>query len=355
MKIGSTDPNREGSGGIRLAAIQQSHVLEEIAVELLSGDFRAYEKELDSALEPQADYLGEEEQQLFRRGKRIRPMLLLLSARMVYGADPLPAKVIKAAVSLEMLHVATLIHDDIIDNAMTRRNLESVNARHGTNAAILLGDMQFVQAIRTFVDAIETDTEMDLVKMVLDTAFRICAGELDEIRTEVKGGVESQREHYMDVIERKTAIMFGLACETGVALVQGRTSESRRAGFYGRRVGRAFQIFDDLMDFLQSPDSSGKGRGLDLSSRTLTLPLIYAMDEFGSSHRVTRIMQGAEVSASELAAGVEDVVRSGALPRAYADARAQALDAERFLRGFDESPYQDALRKIAQITVDREF
>ncbi|WP_417722552.1 polyprenyl synthetase family protein [Salipiger sp.] len=341
-------------GRLRLSS-GTGDALDEITGRLLAEDFARYEVELSRALSPQAPYLGAEEQELYRRGKRIRPMLLMLSARMIAGDGPLPAKVIKAAVSLEMLHVATLIHDDIIDDAMTRRGIASVNARHGTNAAILLGDMQFVQAIRTFTDAIETETEMGLVKLVLDTAFRICAGELDELRSDPGRDPVAQRERYMEVIERKTAIMFGLACETGVALVEGRTGQSRRAGFYGRRVGRAFQIFDDLMDILQAPEGSGKGRGTDLARRTLSLPLIFAMEELGPDHLVSRILRGAEATPAELAQGVEAVIRSGAPARAWAEARLQALDAETYLRGFAESPWRDALRTIALVTVNRAF
>ena len=356
MQLGSDTGAQTGSGiGLRLASAADDHTLDKITRQLLAEDFVAYERELDRALRPQAPYLGREEQELYRRGKRIRPMLLLLSARMIAGDRPLPPKVIKAAASLEMLHVATLIHDDIIDDAMTRRGLVSINVRHGTNAAILLGDMQFVQAIRTFIDAIETETEMGLVKLVLDTAFRICAGELDELRSEPGHEVTAQRERYMEVIERKTAIMFGLACETGVALVEGRTGQSRRAGFFGRRVGRAFQIFDDLMDFLQPSSGSGKGQGIDLARRTLSLPLIFAMEELGPDHLVSRIMRRAAATPAELAEGVAAVARSNAPARAYAEARAQALDAETYLRGFADSPYRDALGAIARITVNRAF
>ena len=164
-------------------------------------------------------------------------MMLMLSARMIHGDGELPEKVVMAAVSLEMLHVATLIHDDIIDGALMRRGLRSVNATRGSNAAILVGNLQFLQGIRSFVDAIDTESEMGLVKLVLDTAFRICCGELDELETDPNWEPHKLKEHYYQVIERKTAILFGLACETGVALAQGRSSDSRRAGYYGRRMG----------------------------------------------------------------------------------------------------------------------
>lgn len=315
-----------------------------------------FQNRLDEALEPQRKYLSETELEIYRRGKKIRPAMLLLAARMMHGeAQPLPDKVIMAATSLEMLHVATMIHDDIIDNALVRRGLGSVNARRGTNAAILLGDMQFVQAIRTFVDAIEFKTEMELVKLVLDTSFRICSGELDELETNPDLDTVALRERYFEVIERKTAIMFGLACETGVSLVQGRTSDARRVGFYGRRVGRAFQIVDDLMDLLQDESVSGKQRGMDLARRCLSLPIIYAMEALGPDHAVTRNIREGVRTAAELEQSIEAVIRTDGIARAYADARFQAIDALGYLEPFPDNRFRQALKDIALYTVDRGF
>jgi heptaprenyl diphosphate synthase len=355
MNLVSPHEGAPEPGGFRLAHARDENPLDRIFGELIAEDMARFDEMLETALKPQRSYLTETELAIYRRGKKLRPAMLMLAARLVHGAAPLPKKVIMAATSLEMLHVATMIHDDIIDDALVRRGLSSVNAARGTNAAILLGDMQFVQAIRTFVDAIEFKTEMELVKLVLDTAFRICAGELDEIETDASLDTEALRKRYFDVIERKTAIMFGLACETGVALVRGRTREARRIGFYGRRVGRAFQIFDDLMDFLQDEAGSGKRRGMDLARRCLSLPIIYAMESFGSDHLVTQIMRGREYTEPELQQGIAAVTRSDAPARAYADARFQAIDALVYLDPFPKNPYHEALREIALYTVDRGF
>ncbi|MBP8807907.1 MAG: polyprenyl synthetase family protein [Kofleriaceae bacterium] len=154
---------------------------EEARYSLVVIDGGAHKRGLASA---QPHDLTSVERAFYERGKRVRPIMLLLSARLHAGAARLPEKAIMAAVSLEMLHVATLIHDDVIDDAPLRRGLPSIHAARGPAAAIVLGDMQFVQAIRTFVDAIDTESEMGLVKLVLDTAFRICAGELEELETD---------------------------------------------------------------------------------------------------------------------------------------------------------------------------
>lgn len=337
------------------ARAAETDLLDRIWEQLLPEDRQRFVETLDETLAPQRPYLTETEYAIYHRGKKLRPMMLLLSARMMHGLQALPQKVIKGAVSLEMLHVATLIHDDIIDNSLVRRGLCSVNAARGTETAIIVGDMQFVQAIRGFVDTINTQEDMGLVKMVLDTAFRICCGELDELQTDPTWDTALLHKRYLETIERKTAILFGLACESGVTLANGRTSESRRIGFYGRRVGRAFQMMDDLFDFAHGDEAAGKPRGMDLARRRVSLPLIYAMDELGPAHSVTRIMHGAGYGPEELRAGVEAVKRTAGFARAYTEARAEALNALEYLRPFPRNRYRRALEDISLYVVDRGF
>ncbi|WP_282126778.1 polyprenyl synthetase family protein [Marinifilum flexuosum] len=353
MKNNDIDIPRIGT--LRAGEKGKSSPINRILDELLKGDMSRFEETLKTALEPQSKYLTDIEHQMYQRGKKIRPIMLMLSARMIHGDSELSHKVIKAGVSLEMLHVATLIHDDIIDDALIRRGLESVNSKRGTNAAILVGDLQFVQAIRTFTDAIETDSEMGLVKMVLDTAFNICTGELDELETDAEWNLVTLRQRYFEVIERKTAIMFGLACETGMALAKSRTGEARRLGFYGRRVGRAFQIMDDLFDFLQNEKDSGKQVGIDLIRRRVTLPIIYAMEELGQSHKVSKIIRGEILPPEDISAEIEAIKSTQAIERSYADARHEAIDALEYLKHFEKNKYRDALEEIALYTVDRQF
>lgn len=329
--------------------------VDRILAELLAEDMERFRHRLDQALEPQVRYLTETERALYRRGKKLRPMLLLLSARMMHGLEPLPDKAVMGAVSLEILHVATLIHDDIVDQAMTRRGLDSVNAARGTEAAIIVGDMQFVQAIRGFVDAVDTQEDMGLVRLVLDTAFRICCGELDELQTDPAWEPERLHARYLETIERKTAVLFGLACEAGVSLGNGRTGDARRAGFFGRRLGMAFQMMDDLFDFAMDAESAGKPQGMDLRMRRLSLPLIHAMEELGPSHPVTRIMRGESCGEETLAEGIAAVRRTRGFARAYAEARSQITDALCYLVPFPRNRFRAALEDIAHHMVDRGF
>lgn len=345
----------ESRSSLQLARNIKPNPFDSIINDLLADDMQRFMVTLEKALLPQQKYLTDTEYMIYRRGKKLRPIMLILSARLIMGNGYLPDKIIQAAVSLEMLHVATLIHDDIIDEALLRRGLKSVNATRGVNAAILVGDMQFVQAIRCFIDAIETDKEMGLAKLVLDTAFKICCGELDEIEANPMQEIEKLKEHYFEVIERKTAIMFGLACETGAALANGHTSDARRIGFYGRRVGRAFQIMDDLFDFLQEDKEAGKIKGTDLTQKRLSLPIIYAMEELGADHLVSRIIKGHNPTTIEFEKALESIKDTSGFMKTYADARFQAIDALEYLKPFKQNVYWDALKEIALYTVDRSF
>ncbi|MFF8912848.1 polyprenyl synthetase family protein [Streptomyces sp. NPDC015032] len=328
-------------------------ILGALWTDLLADDAPRFEAFLEQALAPQQDYLTDAERTLYRHGKRVRPTVLLLAARMVHGSSPLPDKVLQGAVSLEMLHVATLIHDDIVDGAALRRGLPSINAARGTEAAVLVGDLQFVQAIRGFVGAIDRDSDMALVELVLDTAFQIGCGELDELRTDLSADPVHLAQTYWQTADRKTAALFGLAAEAGVTLAGGRTSDARRAGFYGRRLGRALQVMDDLFDLAQDESLSGKPRGMDLLRRRASLPLVYAMQEGGPHHAVSRIMRGEPADADTLERTLAEVRSSSGFSRAYADARSQALEAVELLRPFPAGRYRYALEDLALHIVDR--
>lgn len=325
------------------------------ALELVAADMQAYEVALQTALQPQRPYIGATEMAIYAAGKRLRPLLLLLCARMEIGQGPLPQKVINAAVATEMLHVATLIHDDIIDRAPMRRGLVSVNQEKGADAAILIGDLQFVQAIRCFTSSIDTQSDMHLVDMVLSTAFKICCGELDELRTDPAAEPALLRQHYWQTIERKTAVLFGLACECGLALGGGNTRAVRKIGFYGRRLGRAFQVMDDLFDITQTLQQAGKLPGTDLACRRPSLPIIYALEEMGPESALARYMRGAEADQQALQSMLQDIKRSAGFTRAYLEARQQAMEGLLWLRDFPDSAYRQALSDLIYYVVNRGY
>ncbi len=326
----------------------------ERARELVQADFERFEVELGAALEPQKDYLSQTEYELYRRGKKLRPLLLLLSARLCAGADlELPRKAIRAGVSLEMLHVATLIHDDIVDLAPMRRGLRTVYAERGTAMAVLIGDMQFIQAVRCFADAVETDQDMRLVRLVLEVGFKICCGELDEIQTDPASRPGVLRQRYYLVVDRKTAALFGLACEAGANLAGARTRLTFFLSRFGRRFGRAFQIMDDIFDLVRPDAISGKALGTDLAQRRFSLPIIYALEELPADNPAARIMRGEPSTEAELRQALRDVAASNGILRAYSEARSMMIEGLQALEVFPDGPYRRALTAISLYVVNR--
>ncbi len=327
------------------------------ARELIQADVIRFQNTLEETLKPQADYLTETEYETYRRGKKLRPIMLLLAARMVLpeGQADLPQKVIQAAVSLEMLHVATLIHDDIVDFAPTRRGLKTVYSERGTEMAVLVGDMQFIQAIRCFVEGISVQEDMYLVKMVLDVGFDICRGEMDEIMTDAQSDPVHLRERYFRTIDRKTATLFALACESGCMLAGGTRRQAFYLSRYGRRFGMAFQIMDDIFDLVRPEHLAGKSPGIDIEQGRLSLPILYALEEAGEDDMLRRILRKEAHTAEDLSHAIESVGLSSATMKAYSQARQCALEAVDFLSEFPVSVYRDALQEIASYVVDRDF
>jgi len=327
----------------------EKRVLQTITREVMKEDLLLFEEKLEAQLSRQREYLTENEYEMYRRGKKLRPILNLMFSRMVCGGEGiLPEKCYKAAASLEMLHVASLIHDDIIDGSDCRRSLPTVHSNRGIGSAIVLGDMQFLQAVRGFVDVIRVQEDMELVQMVLDVAFDVSRGEMDELLAPKAEDYEKMRQRYLKTIERKTATLLGLACEAGVILGGGKRSDARRAGFWGRKVGIAFQIMDDVMDCIRTREDSGKSSKADLKNKTLSLPIIFALEE-SSDSCLTRYMNGDGEYSEEVA----NYALFKGVGKAYEYARTYVDEALEYLSFFPDNRYTRLLRELIREMVNK--
>ena len=200
-------------------------------------------------------------------GKRVRPALLLLSNYAV-GGKASDENVIRLATVMEMLHTATLVHDDIIDNADTRRNRVSVNARFGNQSAVLMGDWLYMSAFETSL----TERSLEILDILTRLTRKMTEGELIQLTT--LGRTDISENEYFDILQRKTAYLFSACCEIGAIL--GNASKETQSALkdYGMNLGTAFQLADDLLDFTAEEDVLGKASGADLLEGKLTLPLI---------------------------------------------------------------------------------
>lgn len=200
-------------------------------------------------------------------GKRVRPALLLLSDFAV-GGEASKKNVIRLATVMEMLHTATLVHDDIIDNADTRRNKTSVNARFGNQSAVLMGDWLYMSAFETSLK----ERSLEILDILTRLTRKMTEGEL--IQLTLLGRSDISENEYFDILQRKTAFLFSACCEIG-AILGGASQEQQIAlRDYGMNLGIAFQLADDVLDFIADEDVLGKAAGADLLEGKLTLPLI---------------------------------------------------------------------------------
>jgi octaprenyl-diphosphate synthase len=200
-------------------------------------------------------------------GKRVRPSLLLMSNYAV-GGDASSENVVKLAVVMEMLHTATLVHDDIIDNADTRRNRASVNARFGNQSAVLMGDWLYMSAFETSLQ----ERSLEILDILTTLTRKMTEGEL--IQLTMLGRTDISEKDYFDILQRKTAYLFSACCEIGAILGKATKEQQNALRDYGMNLGIAFQLADDVLDFTAEEEVLGKASGADLLEGKLTLPLI---------------------------------------------------------------------------------
>ena len=277
-------------------------------------------------------------------GKRLRPMLVLLAAKAL-AADA--EAQVKFAAVVEFIHTATLLHDDVVDVSELRRGRPTANSQFGNAPSVLVGDFLYTRAFQLMVSL----DNFALLRMMADTTNTIAAGEvLQLIRA---GDAATTEAQYYDVIERKTAALFAAACE-GAGLLAGSSEDTvAQLSRYGRNLGIAFQLVDDLLDYEGDPELTGKNVGDDLAEGKPTLPLIHAMRSGNAMHAET-VRDAISGKRRERFPEVVEAVRaSGGLEytRSAADAcRDAALSA---LSVLEPSRARDALEELAQLSVRR--
>jgi octaprenyl-diphosphate synthase len=281
-------------------------------------------------------------------GKRVRPALVLLASRLVSGEASQSA--IHMGAVMEMLHTATLVHDDIIDDANVRRGRASANAQWGNNKTVLIGDWLYMTAF----DMSLRERNFDVLDALTRMTRLMVEGEIIQLSA-VGNSYITEAEH-LEIVRRKTAYMFSTCAEVG-AIVSGATCEERAAlARYGVSVGIAFQLIDDVLDFVSTEAKLGKPVANDLREGKLTLPLIYLMEEGDSNHRklVETVMreQGFEsVSRDEVLCLIHT---NGTLARARKEAQRYAEEAIEALSIFPPSLYRQALMSVPRFIVERE-
>ncbi|THU34885.1 polyprenyl synthetase family protein [Niastella caeni] len=325
------------------------------ARELISLDIERFEIILFKTLKTQRKYIGVNTLEAYKRGKKFRPILLMLSARLNGKEDPtkpLPDKIIRAAVSLEMMHTGSLIHDDIVDGATLRRGLPSLNAERGHEEALLIGNMQMIESMRSFVGAVRSKSDLRLVRYYMDTAFTLCRGEIDELRQKPSWKTAFLRKRYLRTIDRKTGKLIALACEAGARLVDARIREVIAMEKFGMYSGRAFQIMDDLKDIFHSKEDSGKEQFIDLKNRKISLPYIYVLEALPAQNPLKKILSGRNYTEADFQKATTLVLRSPGIYKAYSEARVYMIKAIEQLKIYESNPYALCLQHLLESVIN---
>src|SRR5690242_10201724 len=316
------------------ARISARRIFSIVANELMQVELE-FERQARSNVQV-IDYLGE-----YLRasgGKRVRPALTIL-ANYAVGGDGSRYNSIRMATVMEFLHTATLVHDDIIDNADMRRKRPTVNALYGNETAVLMGDWLYMSAFETSL----AERSLPILDILTRVTRKMTEGELLQL-TLLSDAAVSEAQ-YFDVLKRKTAYLFSASCEIGAILGEANEEQQTALRDYGMNLGTAFQLIDDLLDFTSNEDALGKAAGADLLGGKVTLPLVYLRDaEPETLEMIQTVLHEQHYETVRQEDLREAMVRTGALEKARARADEYAEEARAALDALPDSDYCDSLR-----------
>ncbi|HQS04497.1 MAG: polyprenyl synthetase [Sphingobacteriales bacterium 17-39-43] len=279
-----------------------------------------------------------------RKGKQIRPMFVFLSASLCGG---ITEATYRGAALVELLHTATLVHDDVVDNSYERRGFFSVNALWKNKIAVLVGDFLLSKGLLLSIN----NGDFGLLKIVSDAVKQMSEGELLQI--EKARRLDIDEAVYYEVIRQKTASLIASCCSCGAASAGADAEIVEKMRLFGEKVGIAFQIKDDLFDF--GTDDVGKPLGIDIKEKKITLPLIYALNKAGSSEkrRIINLVKNHNEESDKVSEVIDFVRNSGGLD--YARSRMDAYQQEAFtiLNDLPEHESRDSLQQLVRFTTER--
>ncbi len=278
-------------------------------------------------------------------GKRFRPLFTMLAAQL--GPTPDSAGVVRAAAVVELIHLATLYHDDVMDEATMRRGAVSANARWDNSIAILTGDYLFAQASR-----LVAELGPDAVRIIAETFAELVTGQMRET-VGVQDGQDAV-QHYLQVVAEKTGSLIATCGRYGAMFSGADAAQVQRLRRLGDAVGTAFQISDDIIDISSAAAESGKTPGTDLREGVHTLPVLHALNDAGADADRLRVLLAGPVTAdADLSEALELLERSAGLATAKATLAGYAEDAHTELAALPDGPANTALQRLVDYTVAR--
>jgi octaprenyl-diphosphate synthase len=281
-------------------------------------------------------------------GKRLRPALVLLSCKLCGFEGP---AAIRLATVVELIHTATLVHDDVIDEADTRRGRPSANSRWGNHLSVLAGDWLYMQAFNIAL----AERSFKILDLFVALTQTMVEGELLQLTWQRR--IDFPEDVYFELAYRKTACLFSVCLRLGALLAGKSEEEESQLGAYGHNLGLSFQLIDDVLDFTSSEEILGKPIGNDLREGKVTLPLIYLLQRCAheEARKVMSVLEEGGFNSLRFSEILDLIDRYDALQAAREKAQEFAQKAKRCLETFPDTPYKDALRSLPDFMLDREF
>ena len=312
----------------------------------IAAEMQAFEPHFREAMRSRAALLDRIMHYIVKRkGKQMRPMFTLLSARQ-FG--PVNESAFTAASLIELLHTATLVHDDVVDGSPMRRGFFSINALWKNKIAVLVGDYLLSRGLLLAVE----QKQFDLLGIVSTAVREMSEGEL--LQLEKARGLNFKEEVYFEIIRQKTASLIAACCASGAAAGGASPEEVARMKRFGELTGIAFQIKDDLFDYNNAQDS-GKPTGLDIKEKKLTLPLIHALTQVTATERrwMVNVVKNRNEDSTAVARVIAKVVEIGGIAHATERMLAYRNEALAVLHTFPETDARHALEGLVHLTVNR--
>jgi len=318
-----------------------------LITEPIFDDIKLFEKEFRDALSSEVRLINLVGKYIIRhKGKHIRPILTLLASR-VCGQPNLNSY--KAAAMIELLHIATLIHDDVVDEAEKRRGFLSINRIWKNKISILMGDFIFSKALIKMVGL----KDFAALQLIADTAEKLAAGEILQIEKSLTRSMTE--EVYYQMIYKKTASLISTSCELGAITSTGEKNDRKAMITYGTKLGMAFQIKDDLFDLLGNEKQTGKDIGADLKRNMVTLPLIYTYEQINRSklRKLKKIISSKKKTNSDIHDLNEIVHDAGGFN--YAEEKINELNSQAFeaITMYPESTYKQSMIELINFNTER--
>ena len=311
----------------------------------LNGDLQIVEKELEASIRAEDSLLQEASLHLLQAGgKRIRPVFVLLSAK--FGEYDIRV-IQKVAVALELIHMASLVHDDVIDEALTRRGAATIQAKWDNRVAMYTGDYIFARSFELI-----TEIKKPVIHQILaKTIVEVCLGEIEQIRD--KYIFDQSVRTYFKRIKRKTALLIATSCQLG-AIAAGVEEHLHKKLFrFGYYVGMSYQVTDDILDFVGTEKVLGKPAGGDLRQGNITLPVFFAMQDEQLKKQIESVHEGIEDEA--LQSIIENIKSSGAIEKSIEISDRYLQKAHEQLKGLPNIKARKSLTDIAKYIGKRKF